>query len=74
MEKNLKTNFMKKILNDSMNGLTEMSEMEMSNINGGDLGFWGWLGYVAGATARGFYEFSKTAAEYQASLPANLKK
>ena len=65
---------MKKIMIDSKNGLTEMSEIEMLDVNGGDLTFWGWVGYVGGSIARGFHEFTKTAAEYQASLPANLKK
>ena len=32
------------------------------------------LGYVIGLMARGYYEFVTTAASFQSSLPANLKK
>ena len=65
---------MTKSLNEPRFGLSEVSEQELSAINGGDLGIWGMIGYILGATARGFHEFTSVAAKYQASLPPNLKK
>lgn len=49
---------------------------ELVNIEGGTDGrsFWGDAVYLVAATARCIYEFTKTAVEYQHSLPANLKK
>jgi hypothetical protein len=54
-------------------GLSALGENEMQEINGG-ASLWETLGYIAGQTVRCFEEFTRTAAEYQASLPANLKK
>jgi|GEM_PF-701005 hypothetical protein len=49
-----------------------LSSKELEIIEGG--GFWGDLFYTVGVTFRCFYEFAKTAGEYQASLPPSLKK
>lgn len=49
-----------------------LSSKELEIIEGG--GFWGDLFYKVGVTFRSFYEFTKTAGEYQASLPPSLKK
>jgi len=54
-------------------GLSALGNYEMQEINGG-AGFWETLGYYAGQTVRCFEEFTRSAADYQASLPANLKK
>jgi hypothetical protein len=59
-------------LNELKYELTALSHDELCTVNGG--GFWGTLGYVIGATAKSIYIFAKSAADYQASLPANLKK
>ena len=53
-------------------GLQLMTAEEMRCIDGGS--FWEDVGYVLGVTARSFVEFCKTAGEFQASLPPNLKK
>lgn len=52
--------------------LQELTFEEMNVIDGG--GFWDDVFYTLGATARCIYEFSKTAGEYQSSLPHYLKK
>jgi hypothetical protein len=65
----MKTNF-----NEYRGDLMFLSDSEMSTINGGGDGFWYTAGYVIGVTLKSFYVFTKTAAEYQSSLPANLKK
>lgn len=49
-----------------------LSSSELEKIEGG--GFWGDLFYRVGITCRCFYEFAKTAGEYQSSLPPSLKK
>ena len=54
-------------------GLCALDDYEMQEINGGG-SFWETLGYYAGQTVRCFEEFTRSAADYQASLPANLKK
>ena len=54
-------------------GLSPLDVTEMQDINGGT-SVWEWVGWVAGQTVRCFEEFTRTAAEYQSSLPANLKK
>jgi natural product precursor len=59
-------------LNFSGSCLKSLSEQELCDLNGGS--FWGDLAYVAGATIKCVVVFCKTAAEYQASLPPNLKK
>ena len=64
---------MKTNLNEYKTDLMFLSDNEMNTINGGD-GFWYTVGYVIGATIKGLYVVTKTAAEYQSSLPANLKK
>lgn len=51
---------------------TPLSSHELTTIDGGSI--WGDLAYLCGATVRCFHEFTKTAAEYQASLSPNLKK
>jgi len=65
---------MKTNLNEYRSDLMFLSDNEMNTINGGGDGFWYTVGYVIGATVKGLYVFTKTAAEYQSSLPANLKK
>lgn len=50
----------------------ELSLEEMNQIEGGNL-VWDAF-YVFGATLRCIREFTKAAAEYQASLPSSLKK
>ncbi|HTE23885.1 hypothetical protein [Flavitalea sp.] len=64
---------MKKHYFELKDGLSALDYSEMQEINGG-ASFWEWAGWVAGQTVRCFEEFTKTAAEYQSSLPANLKK
>lgn len=55
--------------------LQEMSFQELSEVYGGeDRSLLGDLAHAAGYTLRCIWEFSKQAAEYQSSLPANLKK
>ena len=55
-----------------------LSEQELVKINGGQItpetSFAHDVAYVIGAIARGIKEFAQAAAEYQSSLPANLKK
>jgi hypothetical protein len=53
--------------------LHELNSNEIYSIEGGS-GFWEDLAYCTFATLKTIYVFGKTAAEYQASLPANLKK
>jgi hypothetical protein len=53
--------------------LHELNSNEIYSIEGGR-GFWEDAAYYAFATLKTIYVFGKTAAEYQASLPANLKK
>jgi hypothetical protein len=62
-----------KSINHSFEGLISLNSDDMSIINGGD-SIWETLGYILGATAKTLYMVGKTAGEYQASLPANLKK
>lgn len=59
---------------ESFNGFNLHSENELQAINGGDGSGWGSLAWLVGRTARCIWEFSKTAIEYQHSLPPNLKK
>lgn len=58
--------------------LKSLTQEELMTINGGeitrDTSFAYDLFYVVGLFARGMYEFVKGAAEFQASLPPNLKK
>jgi len=49
-----------------------LSVNDLIAIDGG--GLWGDISYLCGATLRCIREFTKIAAEYQCSLPANLKK
>jgi len=65
---------MKKVqlLSDSFDCLTDLTADELLAVEGGS--FWEDLAYVAGVTAKCFYVFAKTASEFQASLPPNLKK
>lgn len=53
-----------------------LSVTEMQQTNGGyeDKGLVEELAYLIGATAKSIKVFCTTAMEYQASLPANLKK
>ncbi len=51
---------------------TPLSLNELTTLEGGSI--YGDLAYLFGATLRCFREFTKTAAEYQASLPPSLKK
>lgn len=54
----------------------QLSDTEMQNTNGGyeDKGLVEVVAYLLGATAKSIKVFCTTAMEYQASLPANLKK
>ncbi|RYY23367.1 MAG: hypothetical protein EOO04_14405 [Chitinophagaceae bacterium] len=54
-------------------GLCSLEVWEMQEINGGST-FWEWAGWVAGQTIRCFEHVTQSAAAYQSSLPANLKK
>lgn len=56
----------------SIPSLELLDQKEMIQIEGGS--FWKDLAYVAGVTMKCLYVFSKTVGEFQASLPANLKK
>jgi hypothetical protein len=58
--------------NEMSFGLSYLTRENALVISGGS--FWGDAAYVLGATLRCIWEFSKTAAEFQSSLPANLKK
>lgn len=51
---------------------TPLSFNELTTLNGGSV--YGDFAYLLGATLRCFREFTKTAVEYQASLPPSLKK
>lgn len=51
---------------------TPLSLNELTALEGGSI--YGDLAYLFGATLRCFREFTKTAVEYQASLPPSLKK
>ncbi len=66
---------MKKVqlLSDSFDCLTDLTTDELLSVEGGS-GFWEDIAYAAGVTAKCFYVFVKTASEFQASLPPNLKK
>jgi hypothetical protein len=57
---------------ESFGSLVELSSQELQSIEGGS--FYEDAAYVAGFTLRCLWEFCKTASEYQASLPPNLKK
>lgn len=64
-----------KTINQSLNAipsLTLLDNKAMVSIEGGS--FWEDLAYVAGVTLKCLHVFTKTAAEFQASLPPNLKK
>jgi hypothetical protein len=58
--------------------LRSLTRDELMATNGGeitkDTSFAYDLFYVIGLIGRGLYEFATTAADYQASLPPNLKK
>lgn len=56
----------------SFEGVSELSSFQLSEIEGG--GFWGDVAYLVTATAKCIVVFCQTAAEFQASLPPNLKK
>ena len=64
----MKTNFM-----SALNEIYPLSLDEMQQTNGGD-GFWDSLATPINYLTYYIYHFGKAAAEYQASLPANLKK
>lgn len=53
--------------------LFELNISETFSIQGGT-DFWEDAAYLISATVKTIYVFAKTAVEYQASLPANLKK
>ncbi|MCA6441341.1 MAG: ComC/BlpC family leader-containing pheromone/bacteriocin [Sediminibacterium sp.] len=59
--------------NQNFNQFQQLSNEELLMINGGS-GFWEDVAFVAGRTVRCIWEFAKGAAEFQHSLPANLKK
>jgi hypothetical protein len=62
-----------KNLNLTEMNLNPLANHELEKTNGGD-GVLEWAGELVGKTLYCIYIFGKTAAEYQASLPANLKK
>ena len=64
----MKANFM-----SALNETYPLSPDEMQQINGGD-GFWDSLSTPMNYLNYYIYHFGKAAAEFQASLPANLKK
>ncbi len=53
--------------------LTELTHQELLSIEGGST-FWEDFFYAVGVTVKSVYVFTKTAAEFQHSLPSNLKK
>ena len=63
-----------------MSGVRELSVQEMLLCNGGGDGVTTEtsliqdISFYVGRTARGFWEWCKMAAEFQESLPPNLKK
>jgi hypothetical protein len=59
--------------NGAIPGLTALNDHDLYHVNGGDSP-WETLGFIIGATAKSIYIFCKSAADYQASLPPNLKK
>jgi hypothetical protein len=63
---------MKTKMNFDTYAVVDLSPEDIESINGG--GFWGRLGEVIGITAKCLYMFGQAGGEYQASLPANLKK
>ncbi|ULQ50644.1 hypothetical protein [Flavihumibacter fluvii] len=62
-------------MNQKLN-FTTLSPEEMETIVGGSEGtsLFNELVNLASATTRSIWEFSKSAMDYQASLPTNLKK
>ncbi len=62
-----------KNLNLKAMSLNPLVNYELEKTNGGD-GVLEWAGELVGKTLYCIYIFSKTASEYQHSLPANLKK
>ncbi len=63
---------MKTQLKNQTFDMHQLNPDELLSINGG--GFWKDLFYTIGATAKSIWTFSKTASEFQHSLPPNLKK
>ncbi len=64
-----------KTINQSLNAipsLTLLDNKAMISIEGGS--FFEDIAFVAGATLKCIYTFTKSAAEFQTSLPPNLKK
>jgi hypothetical protein len=73
----LKNNYSPQIYFMNINSNMQMLSMEeLENISGGtgDGSLLDQLTFYVGATAKSIYEFCTTSMEYQASLPANLKK
>lgn len=67
---------MRQVKNINLNsyaGTAELTYEEAMAVNGGD-GFWHDVAEVATITVICFWEFCKTATEFQQSLPPNLKK
>lgn len=56
----------------SIDSLVELNQHELISLEGGS--FWEDLARLTGATAKCIWIFAKTAAEFQTSLPPNLKK
>lgn len=67
-------NFMKqdRLNIHALEGFSELDRDELKAVNGGSL--WDDFVYIANMTARCFREFTRTASEFQASLPSSLKK
>lgn len=64
---------MKNNLENNFSHLLPLSENEMIDVTGG-MGFWEAVGYIPGVIIGSILVVAKSAAEYQASLPPNLKK
>lgn len=67
-----------KIAYELFDSTLALSNVELIQINGGEItkdsSIFHDIAFIFGRTIRCFWEFSKGAAEYQHSLPANLKK
>lgn len=65
---------MKKVqlLSDSFDCVTDLTMDELLAVEGGS--FWKDAAFLFGATVKCIWVFAKTASEFQASLPPNLKK
>lgn len=57
---------------ESIDSLVALNQYELCTLEGGS--FWEDLAYITAAAGKCIWTFAKTAAEFQSSLPPNLKK